>query len=57
MNVNWLRFSDRFIRLELEESLAQALMKAEDLQQVKALARAWLKTKETATKIFERSGS
>jgi hypothetical protein len=48
MNLNWLRFADRFIRLELEENLAQALAKAEDLQQVRALARAWLKTKETA---------
>jgi hypothetical protein len=47
MNINWLRFVDRFTRLELEENLAQALARAEDLQQVRALARTWLKSKET----------
>jgi len=55
MNVVWARFSSRFVLLGLEEDLAQAIMQAEDIQQVKALARAWLMTKKTATKMLEGS--
>ncbi len=46
---NWLRFGARFVGLELEESLAQALAKTQD-PEVAALARAWLATRATAQK-------
>jgi len=42
MQICWARFSARFLRLELEEKLAEAITRAEDIVKIKTLAKLWL---------------
>lgn len=50
LSLNWARFSNQLTCNDLGEKLVQAIMQAEDLQQAKVLAFAWLKTRETGLK-------
>ena len=54
LEIGWLRFSDRFVRLELEESLAQALAKDPQSPEVRAYALAWVKTRDTTQKLEQQ---
>jgi hypothetical protein len=44
LKANWLRFGERFLLLDLEEQLAEALAKTTD-PEVSKLAQAWLLTR------------
>jgi len=50
LSLNWARFSNQLTCNDLGAKLVQAIMQAEDLQQAKVLAFAWLKTRETGLK-------
>jgi hypothetical protein len=47
MQVCWARFSARFLRLELEERLAEEIARGEDLTKIKTLAKLWLERRAT----------
>ena len=49
MEVNWLRFSERFLLLDLQEQLAAALAKTRDPEAAK-LANVWLETRRLQRK-------
>lgn len=42
MQICWERYSARFLRLDLEEQLAEAIVRSDDLTQIQTLARLWL---------------
>jgi len=52
MQINWLRFSNRFLMLSLEDDLAAALAKTTD-PEVAKLARVWLHTRATYRRLTE----
>jgi hypothetical protein len=50
MEIDWLRFSDRFLGMSLEEDLAKALATSTD-PKVAALAAGWLRTTAVAKRL------
>jgi hypothetical protein len=52
MQINWARFSGRFLLLSLEDDLAAALAKTKD-PEVAKLARVWLHTRAVDRRLTE----
>ena len=52
LQINWARFSSRFLLLSLEDDLAAALAKTTD-PEVAKLARVWLHTRATYRRLTE----
>jgi hypothetical protein len=46
LQINWARFSARFLRLDLEQQLAEAITQTNDLEKIRTLARLWLRHRE-----------
>ena len=53
LQINWARYGHRFLRLRLEDELAEAIARTNDLAQIRTLARLWLNHRDQERRLVE----